>query len=78
MSKKGIITEFFALILIVGILGLFFVFGKMATTFEKDQGGLVVLDEDEVEIANMFDYVESYVVLQEKWTEFYLKWGAGG
>lgn len=78
MNKRGFITEFFALIVIVAIAGLFLIFGKISTTFEKEQGGLVVLDEDDVEIMNMFDYVSEYVLLVEEKIEIARDWEVGG
>lgn len=66
-GKKGSIGIgfFLAFIAIVLILGSFFALGKLSVTFEKSQGGVVVLDEDEVEIGNLFEYMDDYVKVVE-------------
>ncbi len=69
MNKKGFggaIAMFFAILAIALIFGLFFIGGKMATTFTENEGGIVVLDEKGVELDNLFKYMDRYVELSEE------------
>jgi hypothetical protein len=61
-GKRGwIIIGGLAFILIVFLLGMFTMLGKFASTVEQSQGGLIVLDEDDLEVGNLYGYMDSYV-----------------
>lgn len=66
MNKRGFfLTAFFAFIAIALIFALLFVSAKMSSTFSENKGGLIVYDEDKVEIGNVLDYMDEYVELTD-------------
>ena len=70
MNKRGIfgvgsaIAQFVSVLAIAIILLVFVFYGSgLAKTFGKTKGGLIVYDEDKIEIGNVLNYSDDYVSL---------------
>ncbi len=57
------LTMFFAFIVIALILAAFVFVSGIARLLVENKGGMIVMDEDDVEIGSMVDYMDEYVKL---------------